>query len=221
MEPKQLINKIREAYLDARKIAYTPKENNKKIKRGTSHSISSLMEDLLGVYCAERINNSEQMQIYIDPPLSFKDTDLKNKSQNKALLFRPDICIINSPETTSFIDVKTDLGYKRKKIIEQVIEKNRLIKSISGKTCRIKDGITKESERIRIGENIKLLYVIISNRNISKKSLNNVIEEFKKLEHIDISILMNGDHPNTYKTNSKFIINYAGFEKLNAFIQNS
>lgn len=93
MTQKDFIEKIRRTYLDAKNIAYIPASNSHLLKRGTSHSISSLTEDLFGCYCTEKILNSTGITIHVDPQLSFSGTTLKNKSGKKSLLIRPDIAI--------------------------------------------------------------------------------------------------------------------------------
>ena len=81
MTQKDFLQEVRQAYLKARKFIYTPKENIEVLRRGTSHSISSICEDLFGCYCANRVLHHRGTQIFIDPPISVFDikTDLGYK----------------------------------------------------------------------------------------------------------------------------------------------
>jgi len=92
MTQQHFISEIREKYLKARECMFTPQNSFNKLRRGTSHSISSITEDLFGCYCAEKVKKkSKSVRIFIDPPISFKGTNLKNKSGKKSLLMRPDL----------------------------------------------------------------------------------------------------------------------------------
>lgn len=143
MTQSDFINKTREAYLNARKCIYAPQKHAEILSRGTSHSISSISEDLFGCYCADKVKTADNIKIYIDPPVSFKGTSLKNKSRKKSLLIRPDLMITKENIATCFFDIKTDLGYKRKDFFNQAKERDEQLNKIKGKKSSSNDGETK------------------------------------------------------------------------------
>lgn len=126
----EFLEQVRKAYLKARKSVYNPSINPEIIFRGTSHSISSIVEDLFACYCAEKIKNSKGIKIIIDPQLSFKGTGLKNKSKKKSLLIRPDIAFLKKNEIICLFDIKTDLGYKRHEFLSQAKYRNKQMNEI-------------------------------------------------------------------------------------------
>ena len=220
MTQMEFLEEIREAYLKARKFKYTPKGDAQVLSRGTSHSISSLSEDLFACYCAERVTNSEGIRIFIDPPISFKGTLLKNKSKKKSLLIRPDIALFRASEINCLLDIKTDLGYKRKIFLDQARERNLQMDLIKNQVASLNDGETKIPENIRISKNIKFVYVIISEGNIKKSISEEIADGIKKLENIDMFVLSIGEHLNTYQTISKWQINNVDFDALDNLLEN-
>lgn len=218
MTQSDFINKAREAYLDARKFIYKPVTNFEILSRGTSHSISSITEDLFGCYCANKVKDTSDVKIYIDPPISFKGTELKNKSNKKPLLIRPDIMITRNNIATCFFDIKTDLGYKRKDFFKQAKEKNEQINLIKGKNPSSNDGVTKEKYSFRIAEDVKFIYVVISQGNIKKSIQKELIKQIRELENVGIFLLTIGDHLNSYHDNPKWEINQNDFDNLDKLL---
>lgn len=217
MTPKDFLNQIRAAYLNARKCAFTS-ENHGIIKRGTSHSISSLSEDLLACYCADKVSNPKNIKILIDPPLSFKGTGLKNKSDRKSLLIRPDVALCKEDRIVCLFDIKTDLGYKRKIFLDQAKDRNNQMNFIKGKPAKINDGETKLPETFIIDTNVKFVYIIISQGNINRSTQENYIRNIKNLDNADIFVLSNGDHLNNYGEKPTWEINYSSFTALDNLI---
>jgi len=86
MQQADFLKKTREAYSQARNSYFIPSSNSSILSRGTSHSISSMTEDLFGCYCAEKVADPNGIKILIDPPISFKGTELRNKSRKRSLL---------------------------------------------------------------------------------------------------------------------------------------
>ncbi|WEK20464.1 MAG: hypothetical protein P0Y49_04845 [Candidatus Pedobacter colombiensis] len=218
MTQLDFINKIRDAYLSARKCIYTPEKNSEILSRGTSHSISSITEDLFGCYCVNKVSDKERIKIYVDPPVSFKGTELKNKSNKKALLIRPDLMITKDNIATCFFDLKTDLGYKRKDFFNQAKERNDQLNLIKGKRSTSNDGETKGKNHITISENIKFVYVVVSQGNIRKSVQDEFIEQIRSLENVDVFLLTTGDHLNSYHENPKWGINQNHFDSLDELL---
>jgi hypothetical protein len=220
MTQSDFINKIREAYLNARKCFYTPEKNVEVLSRGTSHSISSKSEDLFGCYCADMIKNPSAIKICIDPPVSFKGTGLKNKSGKKSLLIRPDLMITKQNIATCFFDIKTDLGYKRKDFFNQAKERDDQLNKIKGKKSSYKNGETKKGNDIKISENIKFVYIVISQGNINKEVQLDFIKKIRTLENVEVFILTIGDHLNLYIDNPGWKINQDDFNNLDELLNN-
>lgn len=219
MTQEEFIKEVRDSYLKARKCIYTPKNNSSNLSRGTSHSISSITEDLFGCYCAEKIKRkSKNTNIFIDPPISFRGTNLKNKSKKRSLLIRPDLAFVINGVATVLFDIKTDLGYKRKEFFNQAKERNEQLNKIKKKRCSFNDGETKEKNDITISENIKFIYIIISQGNITKKVQEEFIAQIKELENMDVFLLTTGNHLNSYSEEISYTINIEDFDKLDKII---
>ncbi|MBI5039554.1 MAG: hypothetical protein HZC13_07370 [Nitrospirae bacterium] len=58
---QEFINQIRKSYLDAR-LLKTSSTKNKTI-RGTSHTISSISEDIFAKYCADLLPKNKEIEI--------------------------------------------------------------------------------------------------------------------------------------------------------------
>lgn len=219
MEQIDFLNKIRNAYLKARDCSFQPKTNIEILSRGTSHSISSETEDLFGCYCVEKVSEPRNIKVIIDPPISFKGTELKNKSGKKSLLLRPDIVITKNNVANCFFDLKTDLGYKRFELLNQAKEKDELLELIKGKQAKYRDGKTKYEQIIEISENIKFVYVIISQGNINRDRLNGFIKEIRQLNNIEIFVLSEGEHLNSYSESIQLKVNSNDFTELDNLLE--
>jgi len=219
MTQKEFIEKIRAAYIAAREFVYTPTTNLQALTRGTSHSISSLTEDLFGCYCTEKIANSDNIKIHIDPQLSFRGTGLKNKSGKKSLLIRPDLLLTNNSVANCMFDIKTDLGYKRNELYNQAKERNDQIDIIKNETAFCKDGKSKVEEKIKFSNEIKFIYIVLSQGNINKTVQDSFIKNIRNLAHVDIFLLTTGDHLNAYHENPKWEINQYDFDRLDKTVE--
>ena len=218
MQQEVFIEKIRQAYLDAREVTFSTEKLNNILSRGTSKSISSISEDLFGCYCAEKVEINENIKILVDPPLSFKGTGLKNKSGKRSLLIRPDVVISKNKSANCFFDLKTDLGYKRFELFNQAKAFNEKIEKIKGHQAHHKDGKTKASSKISFSEDLKLCYVILSSKNITNSKMADYIDRIKQLENIELFILTSESHLNAYSDNFKATINQEEFDNLDNFI---
>ncbi len=185
------------------------------IVRGTSHSISSQVEDLLASYCAKHIDQKSGTVILIDPQISFSNTKLKNKSGKRPLLFRPDICFLRNNRVVKIFDVKTDLGYKRKEIIQQAGQLKNLIKRIKGKSALI--NINGTPTTVSISKKIKKYFVVISGAENSG-NIQETKKRIKEKHGIDMLVLSDGDHLNSYKTKPGFTPT-KDFKKLDHIIR--
>lgn len=214
----EFLQEIRDAYLKARKFIYTPKVNIEVLTRGTSHSISSVSEDLFACYCANRVVDPTGLRIFIDPPISFVGTTLKNKSEKKALLIRPDIALCRNSIVNCVFDIKTDLGFKRKVFIDKAKERNAQMNFIKSQVAQLTDGETKIPGTLKIAKDIKFVYVILSEGNISKSILKRLIDDLKALENIEAFVLSEGDHLNSYDISPRWQINQHDFDALDELL---
>lgn len=218
MEQVDFLEKTRSAYLEARECSFLPSSNASILSRGTSHSISSITEDLFGCYCAEKIAAPNGIKILIDPPISFKGTELKNKSGKRSLLLRPDIAFTKDNIVNCFFDIKTDLGYKRFEFLNQAKDRNNQLNTIKEKYAHYKDGKTKINQKVKISSEIKFIYVVISQGNIGREKMNEFISGIKLLENVDVFVISKGEHLNSYKDISKTEINISDFNGLDKLI---
>lgn len=208
---KKFIKQIRESYLDAKLLKTKSTKNN--IRRGTSHSISSISEDIFAKYCADLLPSNKEIEIWVDPQISFTIAGLKNKSGKRPLLFRPDICIIKNNIVKKVFDIKTDLGYKRTKIVEQAGEFKNITNKIIGKPATIRDGQDKKVKNIKIAKGLKKYIVVLSSGNSSAEELNDAKSKIKTLHNILLFCLTQGDHLNSYSGVPEYTIT-KDFEQL-------
>lgn len=219
MKQDDFLIKTRKAYLAARECSFIPTTNSNVLSRGTSHSISSITEDLFGCYCAEKVTDANGIKILVDPPISFKGTELKNKSGKKSLLIRPDIAFTKNNVVNCLFDIKTDLGYKRFELFNQAKERNEQLNKIKNQFAVYKDGKTKKEQKVKISPQIEFIYIIISQGNISKDKMDNYIREIKLLENVNIFVISQGEHLNSYNETSNAEINTVDFDKLDKLIK--
>lgn len=218
MKQTDFIEKVRNAYLEARECSFLPAFNASILSRGTSHSISSLIEDLFGCYCAEKVNTPDSIKILIDPPISFKGTELKNKSGKSSLLIRPDIAFVKDSIINCFFDIKMDLGYNRSTFLNQAKDRNIQMNKIKEQYANYNDGKTKSKQNVKISSQIKFIYIIISQGNIGKDKLEEFVSGIELLENIDIYVLSKGEHLNSYNEIPETEVNIADFNRLDNLI---
>lgn len=200
MNAKQLIVRIQKEYKKAKKpLIATP-----MIARKTSHTISSIIEDLVAYYFSNIIR--KDLKILIDPQISVNG--LKNKTGNKKLLFRPDICIMKNDVVKAIFDIKTDLGYKRSEFIryakDRVKELNKIKKNNKG--CSLKDD-DKEIQSVKIDDNLKWIYIVVSDDNINKDQFIKIENEIGTMSDVELFTLVKGEHPRKSDINILKFIN--------------
>ena len=157
MENTEFIREIIELYQEARKSRFS----DKKIKRGRSRTISSLIEDLFAAYLSEKIDCDE---ILVDSPI--KVDGFKN-------MFYPDIAVVKKGKIVCTFDLKMDMGYVRDLMIPLYNKASENVKKFRGKACHsnvMKDNlIEKEEKAYAFSKKLKHFFVVISGRNISDK----------------------------------------------------
>lgn len=209
MTHQELIDQVRELYLASRKSRFPAKN----IERCTSHSISSELEDLLALYCAELIDDPN-VRIYIDPQLSFPNSDLRNGSGRRAFQLRPDLMIVSDNVARIFIDAKTDIGYKRTEYLTKIREKNELMATILNMQVKFNDGNRcMVSDQITIAGDISYTYFLASNRFITRSTPIDV-DLINGLQFVNIFCATTGHHLNSYEPDATSVPNE---EVLNQF----
>ncbi len=192
MKPEDLILSIVKAYQAARK----PYHKHERVRRGRSHSISSITEDLIAEFLAT--NDSSIDVIYVDQPIFIE----KIKKQ-----LYPDITIVRDGVIESFIDIKMDIGWNRQGLTDLCKAHYKIIRSIKGSECRMRDGLTKDLRALKISKSISYNVVLISRTNISPKILHTHEEKKQKLNpDVELFVLCDTGHPNTYGKTPKEIV---------------
>lgn len=204
MKNKTFILNIINLYQDAR----VSKFKSRIIRRGRSRSISSDTEDLFALFLSKNITCD---LIYIDQPISFND---------KPVQFYPDIVIVKNDKIKSFCDLKMDLGWNRYGLYSFCEKHKDYLIKIKNKTCKIRDGITKEDKYYTVSKSVSYNVVIMSNQNINPKKIQEHQKNIKKLgRDVELFILSQKKHPNTYgykptELIKKIEINDSEFAKL-------
>jgi len=173
MTHEELLLQVRNLYLEAREPQFFYDKRHQAISRCTSHSISSEFEDLLAQYCYElikekSIGKDEEIQIFIDPQMTFPDLDLKNLSGKKTFLFRPDIVIVKNKEIVALLDAKTDLGFKKSTYMDMIKHTNSVVGYLVGKNAHFTPRTKQPKVLFTISNKIKLTYFVASSKWISK-----------------------------------------------------
>jgi hypothetical protein len=212
VRPEEFLARLHKEYLKAS----DPIIPSKQIKRGTSHTISSIAEDVFASYLEPKIHR--HYEIWIDPQISIDN--LKNKSGKRSLLFRPDICIINckTNRIEMIFDLKMDLGYKRNEFISQVkvrvAELNKIVKHTA--KCFL-----KKDCKLKFSKKLKWNYVVISEGNISPVQYRKVEEWFENTRKANLFTLSKGKGKNlrTKMNDFKPSTNSNDFQRINAIIE--
>jgi len=201
MTSREFILKIRKIYLNARKTMFSS-TNSVLIRRITSHTVASQVEDLFAKYCSAKLSNNAKYQILIDPQITFLTAKLRNKTGRKKMLIRPDVCVLRKLKgewtAVAFFNVKMDLGLQRggKKII---LEENNRIEKILSREAKTNDGESKDAKDailFKISKSLKSHFVLVSDKNISQKEIRKIMTI--KRPNVMLHILTGGRHLNDY-----------------------
>ena len=183
MSPEEYYQKIVALYRSAR----FPKFRDETIIRGRSHTISGALEDLTALFISKNIPG--KFIIFIDQPMPFGTHGSKY----------PDLAIKNLKNNTitSLVDVKTDLGWGRDKMLEFCQYWNSAIEDIKGSSVKFKSGIPKNYYECDISKNVKY-HIIISSLKNSGNTLENDVNKINKMKNVKLYIFSDGKHPNDY-----------------------
>lgn len=184
------------------------KFQDKKIRRGRSHSISSDTEDLFASFLLKKIHCD---LIYVDQPISIS---------GRSAQFYPDIVIVKNNKITAFCDLKMDLGWKRGELYTYCKKLKVFLGQIKGRDCKIRDGTTKEDKHYTIHSKVSFNIVVISDQNINPIILKSHEKNIKTLgSGVELFVLSRKEHPNTYgytpeELVKKISIDDGAFKKL-------
>ncbi len=201
---REFLHQVIRLYRSARK----PKFINKKISRGRSHSISSIVEDLFAHYLSRYIKCDH---IYIDQPVSISGFDNR---------IYPDLVIIRNNRIAAFIDLKMDVGWNRGGLYDLCKKHYSKIDAIRGKKCKLREGINKKDHFYITDKKLSYNIVLISDQNVGLRTLNDQIKQSLDFNpDIEIFVLTTEEHPNAYGIEIKDLmkkikINNDAFKKL-------
>jgi hypothetical protein len=207
MTDQAFISTICEYYKESRKLMV--KTNEHKIWRGVSHSISSQSEDLFAFFVAEQLNDSN-LEFIVDKTMTYK------MPGERSIQFRPDLAIVKHGVLTHSIDLKMDMGYKRRyfETPEFKTEEKKFNAFRSQKFESVSYRMNRTKVELNVSPNIKNQIVVISEKNEGKSAnRTDMVEAINKKEWVDIYYLSGEVHPNNY-SNELPKVNELQFEKL-------
>jgi hypothetical protein len=207
MTDQAFISTICAYYIESRKLIV--ETNGYNIWRGVSHSISSQSEDLFALFVAEKLNDST-LEFIVDKTMTYKIPG------EKSIQFRPDLAIVKNGTLTHSIDLKMDMGYKRRyfETPEFKIEERKFnaLRSQNFESVSYKN----EGRKVELGvsSKIKNQIVVISEKNEGKSTnRTDMISAIKGMDWVEIYYLSGGIHPNNYSDETP-IVKSEEFEKL-------
>ena len=162
MTLSEFIRQVATLYENASKTT----NNNVKIRRGRSRSISAEAEDLFAELLV--MNDQSIEMIRVDQPITIPTDLLPNK---KSFQVYPDIVIIKNEHIKALIDLKMDLGWNRDGLIDTCKKHEQTVRLAQGGFGKLKDGQTKAKQEIRFSEDLTYSVVIVSATNINSDKL--------------------------------------------------
>jgi hypothetical protein len=183
MTNKELIHKIIDLYVDARKSKF-PMNN---IVRDRSHTISGAVEDLFALYILELFDEKDKIKIFID-----KGIQIKLNGKRKKIY--PDIVVVKDKQIIGIIDMKMDLGWSRGTF-------HTICEKYGAYLVGLKNGASLEELGANVTLSPKLIYqvVVVSKLNITLQNLDDnlkLIESYNLKDRVSISFLTSNRHPN-------------------------
>lgn len=209
MDKREFVDSVIDLYKSARQITLPFAYDNEKIRRGRSHTISSLTEDLFAYFLIDTFPQIDK--VVIDQPISFRPTE-------RARTIYPDLALIQNGTINTLIDTKMDLGRKRGEIVNLFNSAQYNVRELRGKQGWFRDGITKELFPATVAENLKYFIVVISRQNINQAFLNSELEKLPNSNFCDVQFYFLTDkvHPNWQDTEAakRHIEILSGFDNL-------
>ena len=182
MTPDDFVVAVVDAYIASR----APIRLHEKLRRGESRSIASETEDLLAYYLVSQIPSIDR--IFINQPLT----------TNTGRRIKPDLVICRRSQITDFLDVKIDLGYKRKTFEVTLLQTDKRMGELRGQTFDISahNGTNRERSAFSLAHNARYHFVIISDRNVSQAIFRGFEKRASSLSNVAFHVLTRSCHPN-------------------------
>lgn len=190
MTNEEFIDQIVAYYQESRKLSINPGKHN--IWRGVSHSISSQAEDLFAFFVAEKLNDPS-LEFIVDKHFSLR------KAGMKTIQFRPDLAIVKNGLVTHIMDLKMDMGYKRR--YHEMPAFKTLETNINKLRAGDFDELSYNNRNVVLGCTSTITYqiVVVSEKNEGKaKNREDIVEAISELNWVDIYYLTGDVHPNNY-----------------------
>ena len=202
MTNREFINTIIDYYVESRELTCNFEKYN--IWRGVNHSVSSKAEDLFALFIAKKIDRLD-IELIVDKTMSYRTPDGKSKQ------FRPDLAIVQNGILTHIIDLKMDMGYKRRYHETEKFKSEEvmysLIRSQTNFPISYNQGPYIEPRFLAVSSNIKCQIVVISERNEGKSSnRTDMTASINCLDWARIYYLTGNIHPNYYGERAKELI---------------
>lgn len=188
--PDRFIKKTVEEYRKARLPVY----KNRRVSRGRSHSVSSVLEDLFALYL---VQNIKDIEVLIDQPFNVEGKQ-----------FYPDIAVLRRGELINMFDLKTDIGWGREKLLDLQKHHIDIISRIKGLNAKYKSGTNKEKKVVKISKAVTYDIVILNSRNSGKNLATHLINAEKMSIYVRIFVLCKSNkyHTNQYSISKKELI---------------
>ena len=207
MTSEDFIAKICKLYKVSRTLSISAETYN--IWRGVNHSISSQSEDLLALFIATNLEDNT-LEFIVDKTMTCKIP------HQKSIQFRPDLAIVKNGVLTHSIDLKMDMGYKRRYFETPEFRSEALKFNILRSQNFESVSYRKNNKRVELKVSSKLTnqIVVISEKNAGKPSNRlDMIKAIDNMNWVNIYYLTGGVHPNNYDDEFP-IINDNQFIKL-------
>jgi len=208
MNNKKFISQICDYYKESKELKIP---NNKyNIWRGVNHSISSKSEDLFALFIAIRLNDST-LEFIVDKTMTCKIPG------EKSIQFRPDLAIVKNGVLTHSIDLKMDMGYKRRyfetEAFENLQKRFNIFRKQSFESVSYKKNYNTKIY-LDVSSEIKNQIVVISEKNGGKSSnRTDMTSAISAMDWVDIYYLTGVVHPNN-ASNESPRLNVEEFDRL-------
>lgn len=175
---------------------WEPWGHNGIITRGRRRSLSGTSEEVFAEFLARNDNTIDH--IYVDQAIT-PSAQKDGKSTNQGGQVYPDLTIVKNGKVVGFIDVKTDMGYKRTGIAQMCSNHDRDLLRLKSGQVKLK---SKGSEIfLNVSRSAKYHTIIISSENSGKKGrLSEQIDAVSKNNHKGaVIVVCRGAHPGDAK----------------------
>lgn len=187
MTPRDFVKEIITQYHAARRSRYP----HERVFRGGSRSVSSEAEDLLASYLIKLI--PQDAAIYINQTI----TSLADGSRQ---CIKPDLVVVRGRTITAALDLKMDLGYQRDTFPSFWRDRDERARLLRGQPVTMMAGeeAKLQSREYTFGDQARFFFVLVSDRNISRKKFSAILALRETVECSDLFILTEREHPNVY-----------------------